>query len=60
MAPVETEELQVEVEAPMKVSTENMDGEEEEEAEEEAMDEAPLTPPDEPKFIDVQPLLPAP
>ena len=52
-------ELQVEVnaETPMKVPTKNADGEDE--AEEE-VDGAPLTPPDEPRFIDVQPLLPAP
>ena len=58
MAAVDAE-LQVEVnaETPMKVLTKNADGEDE--AEEE-VDGAPLTPPDEPRFIDVQPLLPAP
>jgi hypothetical protein len=55
MAPAETElQVDVEAEAPTKLLTENPDGEEE------AEEEAPLTPPDEPKFIDVQPLLPAP
>ena len=55
MAAVEGEgDLQVEVE-PLETPEKHGD-----DAEEEEEEDAPLTPPDEPRFIDVQPLLPAP